>query len=114
MFAVGDIVASEDLNCWGDHSKYIHFGRVRKITPTGQFCVEILDHVRHMDHAQTIINQEQHDTVVTPGPNIMRLIHLTPDGIIRDRYFGSAAGHAQFERYDPHKVYVEAIDMCGQ
>lgn len=53
MFTIGKLVYAEDRNCWGEHSKYIHFGRVAKITRTGRINVDILNNVFNETHEQS-------------------------------------------------------------
>jgi len=112
MFEVGDIVVGVDVHSCNCHDEEVHFGRVKYITKSGMFRVELLENVPHYDHAQSRKTDMDEWIVVTPGENVIGIILLTKDGVDRGRPFGNI-DHIDFEKYDPSKVVKEVIDKCG-
>jgi hypothetical protein len=113
MFAVGDLIYSQDINCWGNHSKYIHFGKVTKITKTGMFSVNILEKIPHIENEQTMSDNYEKHTVVTPGTHIIDHITLNQQGVVRGKKFGTG-DYVKFEKYTPTLTLIEEIDLIGQ
>ena len=112
MFALGDIIYAEEQHCWGECSRYIHFGKVKKITKTGRFIVDILDNILNENHEQTkkTIHNYYYMRVVTPGMNIGDSVTLNSDGTVRGDKFGYKS-YVKFEKYDDSLTLIEEIDM---
>lgn len=115
MFAVGDIIYSEDRNCWGESSMYVHFGKVAKVTKTGRFIVDILDNVFDETHEKTKKDKcgRYYNKVVTPSTTIVDRVTLNSDGSIRGKNFGTGL-YMKFHKYTNDLILVEDIDMGGQ
>lgn len=114
MFAVGDMVYCVDQNCWGNHSTYIHFGKIKKITRTGRYNVDIFENIPHPEHEKTkYIPMFERDTVVTPSDKIVDQIVLNADGTVRGKNFGTCQ-YMVFEKYSPTMTLMEEIDLGGQ
>lgn len=115
MFAVGDIIYTEDRNCWGESSMYVHFGKVVKITKTGRFVVDILDNIFDETHEKTRKDEFgcYYNKVVTPSTTVCDRVTLNTDGSIRGKNFGTGL-YMEFKKYTYDLILVEYIDMCGQ
>lgn len=115
MFAVGDLIYTEDRNCWGESSMYVHFGKVTKITKTGRFIVDILDNVFNESHERT--KKDEHgryyNKVVTPSTIVVDKVTLNSDGSLRGKNFGTGL-YMKFKKYTNDLILVEDIDMGGQ
>ena len=110
-FAIGDMVYCVDQNCWGNHSTYIHFGKVKKITRAGRFNVDIFENIPHPEHEKTkYYPMEESHTVVTPGEKIVDSVILNADGTVRGKNFGTG-GYMTFEKYLPTMTLMENIDL---
>ena len=109
---IGDLIYAEDQNCWGNHSKYIHFGKVMKITKTGRIAVDILKNVIVSTTRNPTNSIDDYDNVVIPGSNITCHITLNSDGTVRGKNFSD--NYITFVKYSPELILKELFDMGGQ